>query len=217
MNVASCHFDSRQRKGLTVLELLVTIAIIGVLVALTLPAIHSARESARDMQCRNNLKQIGVAIHSYHELHRRLPIGWRRDANHRTAFGWASQILPLLEQSSLSSKIAFQDAADAVTNAAARAIVPSVFRCPSDYATPIFTIFSEHPDEGHEDSDSSTPANFVARPLIEVPAANYLGVYGTTDPDESPDVIGDGVFVQDRSFRFAALLRGLSNTVIIGE
>src|ERR1041385_229037 len=99
------------RRGFTLVELLVVIAIIGVLVALLLPAVQQAREAARRMQCANNLKQYGVAIHTYHDVWNKLP-------NSTWAFGslpsgtWGYQcpgmqvaILPQMEQQPLYDKI----------------------------------------------------------------------------------------------------------------
>ncbi len=107
----------RQRTGFTLIELLVVIAIIAVLIALLLPAVQAAREAARRTQCRNNLKQIGLAFHNYHDIHRCFPMGsmgidfgnagttdWR-------GFSWGVYLLPMLEQSSIYSKINFSETA----------------------------------------------------------------------------------------------------------
>src|SRR5678810_851038 len=81
------------RRAFTLVELLVVIAIIGVLVALLLPAVQSAREAARRTQCANNLKQMGIGLHNYHDTFQRFPFGW----SDRGA-GWTSMLLPYIEQ-----------------------------------------------------------------------------------------------------------------------
>ena len=82
----------RRQRGFTLVELLVVIAIIGILVALLLPAVQAAREAARRMQCGNNLKQLGLAMHNYESAHGKLPFGWN---THGTL--WSAMILPFIE------------------------------------------------------------------------------------------------------------------------
>jgi prepilin-type N-terminal cleavage/methylation domain-containing protein len=91
----------RPRFGFTLVELLVVIAIIGVLVALLLPAVQQAREAARRMQCSNNLKQLGLAMHNYHDTFGQFPLPGMV-ANH---LGWTSSILPQLEQNSIAEQL----------------------------------------------------------------------------------------------------------------
>ena len=128
-----------RRQGFTLIELLVVIAIIAVLIALLLPAVQSAREAARRAQCTNNLKQVGLAVHNYLDVHGRLPIGrGTRPARPYTVlsrynYSGFSMILPFMEQSPIFSAINFdltmtvQDG-----NTTAMATVISSYLCPSD-------------------------------------------------------------------------------------
>src|SRR5687767_11590168 len=90
-----------RKRGFTLVELLVVIAIIGILVALLLPAVQAAREAARRMQCGNNEKQIGLALHNYHDSYRSFPPG----TVHVNKLGWGTLILPFLEQAPLLEQI----------------------------------------------------------------------------------------------------------------
>ena len=92
------------RRGLTLLELLVVIAIVGLLVALLLPAVQQAREAGRRTACQNNLKQIGLALHNYHDAHGSFPFGF----NDREWL-WSAMILPQIEQSALFTTLVVQE------------------------------------------------------------------------------------------------------------
>src|SRR5438874_3320507 len=93
-----------RRAGFTLIELLVVIAIIAVLVALLLPAVQQAREAARRSQCKNNLKQVGLAMHNYHEAHECFPFGQLDSPN---AFSAISQMLPYFDQVNVYNLINF--------------------------------------------------------------------------------------------------------------
>ena len=133
------------RRGFTLVELLVVIAIIGILIALLLPAVQAARESARRTQCRNNLKQIGLAYLNHHDIHKHFPTGgwgwhWTGDPdrgyNKSQPGGWAYNILPFIEQEGLREQggggnpnvLEPNQMAEAAV-VAARAL--SVFTCPT--------------------------------------------------------------------------------------
>jgi prepilin-type N-terminal cleavage/methylation domain-containing protein len=94
----------RRVRGFTLVELLVVIAIIGVLVALLLPAVQAAREAARRMQCSNHLKQIGLAMHNYHDAHKSFPFAYMIDLNTFNLQNWGVLILPFLEEDQLAQR-----------------------------------------------------------------------------------------------------------------
>lgn len=132
---------SSSKRGFTLIELLVVIAIIALLLALLLPAVQQAREAARRTQCRNNLKQIGLAMQNYHDSHNSFPPGnvWRRFGNTALNHGlghwgtnWALCILPFLDQSNLHSRYNFNLFNDDGVNQPVVQTSVSVYNCPSD-------------------------------------------------------------------------------------
>src|SRR4026208_1947602 len=131
--------------GFTLVELLVVIAIIGVLVSLLLPAVQMARESARRMKCSNQMKQFGIAMHNYVDIHQSFPIGHMfrgifdgnpNDAQGGSGFGWGSAILPYIEQNALYSQFNFSLPITTNTSTTPNLIIAQthlpIFACPSD-------------------------------------------------------------------------------------
>ncbi len=128
-----------RRAAFTLIELLVVIAIIGILIGLLLPGVQAAREAARRMSCSNNLKQIGLAMHHYNDVHRRLPptvmginVGPSRgEPIHQAGLTSFVSILPYVEESALFEQFDLTKDAYAPSNEALAKKTPSVYRCPS--------------------------------------------------------------------------------------
>src|SRR2546423_11442719 len=142
--------SSTIRRAFTLVELLVVIAIIGVLVALLLPAVQSAREASRRMQCANNLKQLGVAAHNFHDVEGRLPYNtqyqggwdWAYQQNQRS-WSCLARMLPYIEQSNLKDQMQILNTTNAGTDTAGKTLgqnlnvlstLVKTFFCPSDVA-----------------------------------------------------------------------------------
>ncbi len=134
-----------RRKGFTLIELLVVIAIIAVLIALLLPAVQQAREAARRTQCKNNLKQLGLALHNYHDTANTFPPGWiGKSTGNYSGFGWNSMLLPYVDQGPLYNILSQTGNPNMLLGLAA-ATSPTVktvdsvlgaLRCPSDPGAP---------------------------------------------------------------------------------
>ncbi len=182
----------RYYNGFTLVELLVVIAIIGILIALLLPAVQAAREAARRTQCNNNLKQIGLALHNYHDTYKTMPPSYVNNGQ-EIRWGWGLLILPFIEQQPLF------DAIDPVLyggeggNAVHRAdqnanltVRIDGYRCPSDPYRP----------------DTNPYFTGTGR----AGASNYVISEGVACYESSHDV-----------HAFADIVDGTSNTMLVGE
>src|SRR6266481_6033709 len=138
---------TKKHSAFTLIELLVVIAIIGVLIALLLPAVQKARESANRAKCQNNLRQIGIALHSYHGDHGSFPSGylWKPknpDVPTQTdpGWSWAALLLPYLEQDNLQRQINYRSSVADPMNEPIRSTILSMFVCPTDTKTGLFQV-----------------------------------------------------------------------------
>ncbi|MBP87674.1 MAG: hypothetical protein CMJ64_13280 [Planctomycetaceae bacterium] len=199
---------SRGRRGFTLVELLVVIAIIGILVALLLPAVQAAREAARRMQCSNNIKQLGIALHNYHDTYKTFPPEaiWHGNVKGTTPtaqtvrnYTWIALTLPFIEQSALHDKIDFSQPAltqlQSITQTNGEPMLslmlPSL-QCPTD-------------------------AGF-ARPPWGVGVTSYGGNAGWDDHRRKHlDTWRAGVFSFYDPTKLRDIVDGTSNTISIGE
>jgi prepilin-type N-terminal cleavage/methylation domain-containing protein/prepilin-type processing-associated H-X9-DG protein len=218
-----------QRSAFTLIELLVVIAIIGLLIALLLPAVQNSREAARRLQCKNNLKQLGLALHGHHDAKKRFPPGyvsklgkggWNDDLG--PGWGWATVILPYLEQQNIDRQIHFAKDIKDASNAAVRTTVLPGLQCPSDKGATLFTVDVR----GDSTSNFSTPLEDAAGKPVQVGRSNYVGVFGSPeispDPgflDPSPDrgLACRGMFYRNSAVRMRDVTDGASHTLLVGE
>lgn len=211
----------QRSRGFTLIELLVVIAIIAILIALLLPAVQQAREAARRTECKNNLKQLGIALHNYHDVHSQFPSGWIGVENgvpsaHEglNGAGWGTMLLPYIDQSPLYNQFEASYAIEAPINDPFRLTTLTMFRCPSDPQPDRFEIEEE-----------GSPGTVLA----ELPIANYVGCFGTVEldgcenaPGTAPvtsggQCVGDGLFFHNSDIRFRDITDGTSNTFAVGE
>lgn len=162
-----------RRTGFTLVELLVVLAIIAILMALLLPAVQAAREAARRTSCANNLHQIGIAIHQYHDTYKRMPPGWIADQPEgEPGWGWAAILLPNLEQHNLLHLAHLGSHIDAEENREYREQRVPLYFCPSDSAVRKQTFSLE------DDPDRDDPHDHDHLP-IDLACSNYVGVHGS--------------------------------------
>ncbi|MCM2374112.1 DUF1559 domain-containing protein [Aporhodopirellula aestuarii] len=210
-----------KRHGFTVLELLVTVSMIGILLALILPALGTAREAARRVQCTDHLRELGMALHNHHSAKRQLPPGWTFDKSKTSAYGWAVALLPYIEENALASQIDVTLTVNHSRHDIARTTSLAMMLCPSDITEPMFTLFEGSEDEEDDNLGRAAMAQSVSpepTALLQLPTANYVGMFGTLEADDTiPAQIGDGAFLENRAVRFRDFQRGLSNTIIVGE
>jgi prepilin-type N-terminal cleavage/methylation domain-containing protein len=195
----------RVRKGFTLIELLVVIAIIAILIALLLPAVQKVRESANLTTCKNNLHQIGLALHNYHDRMGTLPPGYCDSAkwpqpDQGPGWGWASYILADLEQDAVLQQIHFPfDVADPAS-AVPRVAFLKVFYCPSENRLETITVT----DGGSNSWDLGQ--------------GSYVACNGNDGVDDQTTPPHTGAFVRDtHGFRLTDIQDGLSHTFFVGE
>ena len=193
------------RRGFTLIELLAVVSIVGIVCALLLPAVQAARETARRVGCANQLKQLGLALHGYHDALGSFPMGYvaapDRDPYQTTpGWGWAAMILPHLEQSSLFDTGNFHLPIEWPDNLTTRTADVGTFLCPAD----------------------RNPGRYVATRADGTPVGlfqtnSYAACYGAgMEIDDQPDS-GNGLFRRNFVVRLADVRDGASGTIALGE
>ncbi|QDU44779.1 DUF1559 domain-containing protein [Symmachiella dynata] len=224
---------ARTRSGFTLIELLVVIAIIAILIALLLPAVQQAREAARRTQCRNNLKQIGLALHNYAETFGVFPPGYvakipnNKTSSEQSLWAWGTLILPYLEQGNLYEVLSPDStlAEDQLTTpeglAALRTPLPA-FRCPTDIGPALNDFDNTHNDSIMVGAYYNRQLTSDGTDKIPIATSNYVMVMdsgNSTTPAVYPADYGAarGMGYQNSSVRFRNVIDGTSNTIHVGE
>jgi prepilin-type N-terminal cleavage/methylation domain-containing protein/prepilin-type processing-associated H-X9-DG protein len=194
----------RSRHAFTLIELLVVIAIIAILLGLLLPAVQKVREAAARLQCQNNLKQIGLACHDYHDSNQCLPPGYVAavpyvDGATDTApgWGWAAYILPYVEQDNLYRQLNFSQP---VQNSPGIQTVVKTYLCASDQPPPAAFAVSDA----------------FGAPLAAAAPSSYAATVGQ-DASDVADPTGDGIFYRNSRTRLTDITDGTSQTVMVGD
>lgn len=199
----------KTRTAMTLVELLVVLAIVGILITMLLPAVQFAREAARRASCFNNLRQVGIALHVYMDRQSSFPSGYlsrvvlpsREDGG--PGWSWGSLILPDVEQNALSQKVNFGLPVESAASAEVRSVSLATFVCPSDSEfEPVIEIPSLANDQV----------------ICTMAASSYVACVGTVRPTCKicRDAF-DGVFGRNRGITAADIVDGLADTIAVGE
>lgn len=207
----------RLRRGFTLIELLVVIAIIAILIALLLPAVQQAREAARRSTCKNNLKQLGLALHNYHDVHKSFPPGYVDYSalvnTNQGHWSWTAFIFPFVDQAPLYERLNVGNvmvSADITANLTLFTNELPVFRCPSDTGTQV----NGAAGNARDIQDATGTFHSIA-------TNNYVGANNSwqlrRNSNGNPANGANGMFSRNSSKQFRDMLDGSSNVIMVGE
>lgn len=231
---SSFHHSTAHSNGFTLVELLVVIAIIGILIALLLPAVQSAREAARRTKCTNNMKNIALGLHLYHDQHKVLPPGYHMANTPEEMFGWHVFILPFVEQAALYEQLDIEGRplTQLLSNRRDIPLVQQrleIYRCPSDSTPNLLPRMLEGFPAATAVPNCSVNGNanngrhFLGRGApsgFEPGTANYFGNRGFNDVhsnNRDDNYKREGVLYNHYSHSLGDVEDGTSNTFMVGE
>ena len=191
---------NQKSRAFTLVELLVVITIIGILISLLLPAVQAAREAARRLQCGNNMKQVGLALHLYHEVWETLPAGMQPSPY----WAWSAKTLPFLEQENIASQIDFKYGYHVPQNMNVVNILVGTYHCPSADALKLLTCCAGINRPGGDGTD-------------DVAETNYAAIASHTNDNYATTHKGSGCMFDGSNISFAQITDGTSQTLLVGE
>lgn len=203
---------ARKRRGFTIIELAFVFGIAAFYVALLLPAVQQAREAARRTQCKDNLHNLGLAMHNYYEVFNRLPCGWYQhswDADEPDAIGWATSILPFADHAPLYNRIDFDLPPSLQSSDVIAAMQGEIvyYRCPTDPSDVTNLARGEWGTMNYS-------ANFGHQPLPRWETGTLTSLWPGM---ASTPMQSRGLLWCNGSARFPQIVDGMSNTVMVGE